>query len=87
MELVINFTNIAMQGSKPDNMQWLAGIVFVLSAAAYMAGPWVEVPWLVYFKVAPLVVVLVLILRGPRREGTWTVVIGLIFGIMGDLML
>lgn len=87
MELVINFTNIAMQGSKPDSWQLPAGIVFVLSAAAYMAAPWVSISWLAYFKAVPLVVVLVLIIRGPRRENTWTVVIGLIFGIMGDLML
>lgn len=87
MELGINFTNIAMQGSKPDNLQLAGGIVFILSAAAYMAGPWVSASWLVYFKVVPLVVVVLLILKGPRRENTWTVAVGLIFGIMGDLVL
>lgn len=86
MESDINFTYIAMQGSR-DNLEWLAGIVFILSAGAYMAGPWVSVSWLVYFKVVPLVIVLLLILRGSRRENTWTVVVGLVFGIMGDLVL
>jgi hypothetical protein len=83
----INFANIVMQGSKPDRVEWAAGVTFLLSAAVYMAGPWVSLSWLQYFKVVPLVVVLLLLLRGPRREQTGVVVVGLIFGILGDLVL
>lgn len=76
-----------MQNTKAESVQWVAGAIFLLSAAAYIAGPWVSLSWLQYFKIVPLIVVLFLILRGPRGNHTGIVAVGLVFGMLGDLVL
>ena len=62
-------------------------VLYFLLAAAYTAGPSLQIQWFVYLKVIPLLIAIGLVLRKGRREGLGLVMTAILLGIGGDLVL
>jgi uncharacterized membrane protein YhhN len=75
------------QQAKTGKLERLAHLFYFLSGLTYIVGPTLGIAWFAYFKALPLLIVIVMLLSEGRWEQTGLIVAGLVFGVMGDLVL